>query len=84
MFFPIDQFCKNQLKVSDVEYWYYLYIKEKIPDIQSAFNDFWSPSLNHGGLGVEGEIQGKNVNLERESNTGPQYKDSIIIRQTAS
>ena len=53
-----DQFCKNQLKVSAVEYWYYLYIKEKIPDIESAFNiaggqkkffratpDFWSPSL---------------------------------------
>ena len=33
-----DQFCKNQLKVSAVEYWYYLYIKKKIPDIESAFN----------------------------------------------
>ena len=56
-----DQFCHQQLKVSAVEYWYYLYIREKIPDIESFFNmpggqkkffratpDFWSDSLKLG------------------------------------
>ena len=33
---------------------------------------------------IRAKYKKKKVNLERESNTGPQYKDSVIIRQTAS
>ena len=53
-----DQFCKNQIRVSNVEYWYALYMESKIPDAQHAFNmasgqkkffrstpDLYSPSL---------------------------------------
>ena len=56
-----DQFCHQQLKISSLEYWYYLYIREKIPDVESFFNmpggqkkffratpDFWSESLKLG------------------------------------
>ena len=53
-----DQFCHGQIKVSNVEYWYALYMESKIPDAQHAFNmasgqkifvrstpDLYSPSL---------------------------------------
>ena len=33
-----DQFCKQQIRVSNVEYWYALYMESKILDAEHAFN----------------------------------------------
>ena len=57
-----DQFCKQQIRVSNVEWWYALYMESKIPDAQHNFNmpagqkkffrstpDLYSPSLGFIG-----------------------------------